>query len=103
MDFDLRIEDGFDCGKIEVEGVNFDDFIFNKPKKNLLDQIEKRGLLNKCFSLVISDGWRDTLGFFHSEERGLFHIVAFRNKSKKELILEKICEIEDLEEWKIDR
>lgn len=96
MDFDIRIDPSKDCDKIflsdptDLNG----EYNFLNPSRALLRNLKNKGLLDKCFSVVIDGGGVCV--------ESLFHIVEYRNQSKnKKLTLEHICKVSDLEEWRI--
>lgn len=114
MDFDMRIcLCDFDSLWVKGEHIGererSEEFVFNLPSKPLLRNIKKRKLLDSAFSAVIEyerflPKNKPSSRWVPETHTGLFYVVEFRNyKGKQELTLEKICEIEELEEYKIKR
>ena len=97
MDFDLRID------RKDFKDIKFQDYLnidcehtFTEPSRSLLNAIQKRGLLDKCFTVIMESKYITI--------ESLYHVVEFRNTKKdKVLVLEHICNINQLEEWKIKK
>ena len=82
-----------------------EDVVFIEPRQRFLNEFKEKKLLDRLFTAKIWTWQSDPYeGMKTMECTGVFHVAEYRNYGKnRELTLDKVCDIEELEEYKIKR